>query len=123
MKLPIKIIFTLAFFAATSAVRGQQSEFHQIAKISVPEISLLKNTGKKLAETFKTGGLAVRRQILPPRTSVMLLPDQYTREFGFFCREELQLQKRTGVRFSLRLGTLEYCNYLEGKNPDFGMKQ
>ena len=35
--------------------------------------------------------------------------------WGFMCRQELKLEKFTKFSFRLRLGSLQQCNYLEGK--------
>ncbi len=40
--------------------------------------------------------------------------DFYTRNFGFFCKQELNMHK-AGVPLSFRLGSMEYCNMLEQK--------
>lgn len=45
----------------------------------------------------------------------ILRPDFYTADFGFFCKKELQLEKRSLIPLRFRLGSLEYCNYLEAK--------
>ncbi|HTF27235.1 MAG TPA: hypothetical protein VK625_00245 [Flavitalea sp.] len=42
--------------------------------------------------------------------------DLYTKNFGFFCRKEWQIEKSTRIPFRLRLGSLEQCNILEQKN-------
>ncbi len=40
--------------------------------------------------------------------------DQYTRCFGFFCRQELKMQK-AHIPVAFRLGSMEMANRLEGK--------
>ena len=41
--------------------------------------------------------------------------DQVVTHFGFFCRRELELEKTIRLPLRFRLGSLEYCNRLEGK--------
>jgi hypothetical protein len=38
----------------------------------------------------------------------------YTQCFGFFCKQELKLQQ-AHVPVTFRLGSMDYCNYLEQK--------
>ncbi|PQJ12492.1 hypothetical protein CJD36_001715 [Flavipsychrobacter stenotrophus] len=40
--------------------------------------------------------------------------DIYTCNFGFFCKQELKMHK-AHVPVSVRLGSFEYCDYLELK--------
>jgi len=39
----------------------------------------------------------------------------YMSTLGFFCKREWELEKKIHIPFRFRLGSLEYCNYLEGK--------
>lgn len=41
--------------------------------------------------------------------------DFSTCNYGFFCREELKVEKATKIPIRFRLGSLEQCNYYEGK--------
>ena len=42
-------------------------------------------------------------------------PDFATCKYGFFCKEELKIEKATGLPVRIRLGSLQQCNYYEGK--------
>jgi hypothetical protein len=44
-----------------------------------------------------------------------LSPDVYVKNFGVMCRQEWKLEKYLHVPLRLRMGSLEQCNYLEGK--------
>lgn len=39
----------------------------------------------------------------------------YTQHFGIMCKKELLIEKATKIPFRFRLGSLQQCNYLEGK--------
>jgi hypothetical protein len=39
----------------------------------------------------------------------------YTQNFGFFCKKELQLEKAIKLPLKFRLGSVEQCDWLEGK--------
>ncbi|MBC8034640.1 MAG: hypothetical protein H7Y03_10870 [Chitinophagaceae bacterium] len=50
---------------------------------------------------------------------VTISADYYKKQLGFFCLKELQVEKALKVPLRFRLGGLEYCNYLEGKNRQY----
>lgn len=39
----------------------------------------------------------------------------YVKNLGFFCKQELKLEAITGIPFKLRLGSVNYCDWMEGK--------
>jgi hypothetical protein len=50
------------------------------------------------------------------KMDVTTIPADFsTCRYGFFCMEELKIEKTTGLSIRFRLGSLEQCNYYEGK--------
>ncbi len=48
--------------------------------------------------------------------SIRSIPQNlYTNNLAFFCRTELQLEKRTKIPLRFRLGSMDYVDALEGK--------
>jgi len=48
--------------------------------------------------------------------SFTIIPQNYyAQNLGIICKKELALEKVTKVPFRFRLGSLQQCNYLEGK--------
>lgn len=39
----------------------------------------------------------------------------YVNNLGFFCKQELKLEAATRIPIKFRLGSLQYCNWMEGK--------
>ncbi len=49
--------------------------------------------------------------------SASFIPKDFaTCNYGFFCRGELKVEKSTRIPLRFRLGSLEQCNYYEGKH-------
>lgn len=49
----------------------------------------------------------------PHSPFLSLSPSYTTSTYAFFCRQELKWEKKTGIPFRFRLGSLEYANKLE----------
>jgi hypothetical protein len=46
-----------------------------------------------------------------------ILMDNYSvKNYGFFCKQELKVEKATKIPLRFRLGSLHQCNYYEGKS-------
>lgn len=63
--------------------------------------------------TQKNSGTPVFLLSAVPRSVVNA--DFYTRNFGFFCKKELQFEKATKIPLRFRLGSLQHNDYLEVK--------
>lgn len=78
------------------AIRGQKSE----------------NFIKYLQKTKKISHLSINYNLTP----FSVIPvNFYTQNFGFFCKKEMQVQKITRLPLLFRLGSVQQCNWLEGK--------
>lgn len=78
------------------------------------------------AIVFAQGQMGMQQNATQRIDSLKKLPiriipsDYYTKNLGFFCKKELQLEKAIKIPFRFRLGSIEYVDQLEGKGK---MKQ
>lgn len=63
----------------------------------------------------KSGNRTKPVSLLNPVPCSVISRDFYTRDFGFFCKMELQFEKTTKIPLRFRLGSLQYNDYLEQK--------
>jgi len=48
-----------------------------------------------------------------------LSADYYAKQLGFFCKQEIKFDKMIKIPFRFRLGSVEQCNWLEGKSRQY----
>ena len=61
-----------------------------------------------LSEAYTPPFLTISKTFLPP--------DFYSIHLGFFCRQEIKIEKLTKVPLRFRLGSVQECDRMEGKN-------
>lgn len=64
--------------------------------------------------TTSTAALSLNARMRYEKTVFVLPADFHTRQFGFFCKQELRMQ-RAHIPLSFRLGNMDMCNLLEQK--------
>lgn len=85
------VVFLLMF---EGDILGQQKPTVPVKGFSLRTIPFIKNDTTKV---------------------VIISPGYYTASIGFFCKKELQLDKITPLPVRIRLGSLEYVNWMEQK--------
>ena len=100
MNLKHKRIFALIvkFILCTSIIHAQNSVDSSKEKTYTSFASFSKNI------------------FLKPPLPKSLPGNFYAKQLPFFCSKELQVQKTVGIPVKFRLGSVEYCDKLEGKN-------
>ena len=107
MKSNIKIILSVIFFLAAIPSNAQNIAATKTVNFDYTAVN----------DTVTT----INSRVIRP--ALRLDPSLYTQKFGFFCRKELQLEKATSVKFRFRLGSIQQCDLLEGKEKAITSRQ
>jgi hypothetical protein len=109
-----KKTFIVAFFL-TALWCGAKSQNLQLRtdKNAISSAQEL-NTTLRQIDFFSTHVMAAEKPSSP--NFVFDLRQKFNaQDLPFFCKKEWQFEKSTHIPFRFRLGSLDYCNALEGK--------
>lgn len=119
-----KILFFCMIFVGKSALAQNNTDKILVVKhLSILESAFTKTRDTGFNKiTYKIQSL---KPALPtinkfsvgisPVSYSLISPNYYTQNFGFFCKRELQLEKVTKIPFKFRLGSVQQCDWMEGK--------
>lgn len=108
-----KTFLVVCFSILTAVLRGQTTPPARVDKIFPDHLQLT----RRPLTFLSTAPVHLPAQTIPLPPSAIALPggEDYVRHLGFFCRQELVIQRALRLPVFFRLGSLEYCNRLEGK--------
>ena len=89
--------------------------FAQEGSVNKSNAILLLN-GNSAAVTFRAPVVLLKNFLKSEKSISVVSPDYYSQHLGFFCKQEIKFDKISKIPFRFRLGTVEDCNRLEGKN-------
>ena len=75
------------------------------------DLLLLQPVVKPLSASISSNKYSGATAISQP----FLSPNYYATQLGFFCKQEIKLEKTTKIPFKFRLGCVEDCDRMEGK--------
>jgi hypothetical protein len=111
------VVLAIIVFALGASGQGVDSLSRMSGRLAaLPETIVLKriidlNKPNQVNTVMNTG----RSLLFDELRVVTITGDYYTRHFGIMCQQELRFEKTTHIPLRFRLGSLEECNYLEGK--------
>jgi hypothetical protein len=109
----VKILFFCMIFVGGSAFAQKTTPFIYIDKAYFVTFKKQNSGWVKPSEVTKTTTPVF--SINQPGSYPIISANFYTQNLGFFCKKELQLEKVIKLPLKFRLGTVQQCDWMEGK--------
>jgi hypothetical protein len=108
----VKILFFCMIFVGGSAFAQKSTSFITINKAYF--VMLKKQNSSWVKHKAATTPTPVSAINLPGPYSI-ISSNFYTQGLGFFCKKELQIEKVIKFPLKFRLGSVQQCDWMEGK--------
>ena len=123
MKIECPLLFAVCIFLSINS--HAQMASYSISGKSIPELTQenkeevaipLFNSSSKISLEKEKPTLPSLRQFFSNPLSVSEVPKAYSyNDLGFFCKLEVQMEKRAKFPVKVRLGEVQYVERMEGK--------
>ena len=119
-----KTFLVVCFSALTLVVRSQATIPAPVEKFIPDHLQFVSQghpgllalvPGKPVFSFVKAGLSSFRPSLISPDPAAPGTGQYYVNHLGFFCKQELVIEKTTHIPLRFRLGSLDYVNKLEGK--------
>jgi hypothetical protein len=81
-------------------------------QVYAQQITLKDSTNKGFQNTYRFVNYPLHANFSTINT---ISANFYVKNLGFFCKQELKLEAATKIPFKFRVGSLNYCDWMEGK--------
>ena len=118
MKQKAKFLIFCMIFVANAAFSQKVSVFQK----PQPLLAYAKKPVNKLFRlqaTTQTAGITS----ISNKPQLSVSPGFYAANLGFFCKQEIKFEKATKIPFKFRLGSVQQCDWMEGKPNTYFKKQ
>jgi hypothetical protein len=113
MKRKLLFLFFCTIFASIAAFCQNIPANHKAITLITTPFSFI----KKQQPIIFVAAQANKRVVSP---SMLVSPTFYCDNLAYFCKKEIKFEKVTKIPFRFRLGSVQYVDYLEGKNTVVG---
>jgi hypothetical protein len=111
------VALVLMLFSGSVKSQMQTTKFGYAGSIN---ISAKKFTPLNWPNNFELINTLPNAKNYLPDFYIELRKENYnTQTLPFFCQKEWQFEKSTHIPLKFRLGSIDYCNMLEGKNSSY----